>query len=56
MKNKTYKRGQLVWFLKSMAMCSFVEYQPSGLVTVERVDNGKRLTATRDGIAPMHLK
>lgn len=45
-----YTAGQHVWFLKSMRMCSFVEDNGDGLCTVMRLDTGKQMTASYDGI------
>jgi hypothetical protein len=45
-----YTAGQHVWFLKSMRMCSFVEENGDKTCTVMRLDTGKKMTATYDGI------
>lgn len=45
-----YRHGDFVWFLKSMRMCKFISHDGGNTCTVERLDNGKRLTAIYDGI------
>lgn len=54
----TYKDGDLVWFLKSMRMCWYrgpcTERGYEGLHEVERMDTGKRLLASLDGLAPVN--
>lgn len=42
--------GEEVWFVKSMRRCRVVELHADGNYTVARLDNGKRLTATRTGL------
>lgn len=44
--------GDVVWFLKSMRLVRIVEALPDDRFDVERVDNGKALYATLDGLAP----
>ncbi len=43
--------GSKGWFLKSMRRIEVVERHSDGLYTVRGLDDGKELTATRQGIA-----
>ncbi len=44
--------GQVAWFLKSMRLVRVVRHWPDGY-SVARVDTGKELFATRQGLAPL---
>lgn len=44
-----FKLNQLVWFTKTMRMCKVIEIYKDGY-TVVRLDTGKRLFATENGL------
>jgi len=50
----TFESGQPVWFTKSMRLCTVVEGHADGTYTVERVDTGKRMMATKEGLKPAY--
>ena len=52
---KKFKKGDVVWFTKPMRKVRIVEclkdkYYGQAMFTVERVDNGKQMTATENGL------
>lgn len=47
----TYSDGQPVVFLKSMSECTVVKDHCNGTCTVRRVDTGKEMLATYDGLS-----
>jgi hypothetical protein len=52
---KKFKPGDVVWFTKSMRKVRIIErlkdkYYGQAMFTVERIDNGKQMTATENGL------
>jgi hypothetical protein len=52
---KKFKVGDVVWFTKSMRKVRIIErlkdkYCGQAMFTVERIDNGKQMTATEAGL------